>query len=554
MHILRVGFGFAAAIGFVSACSDDPLAVETPSDASAKLDAALGDGSFVDGSFVDGGVVDGNIVDAVVDGGPGVDAADGSIVTPPSYSVGGSVTGLTGSGLILQNNAGNDLPISADGSFTFPAKLVSGAAFAVTIKTQPSTPTQTCTVSGGTGVVASGNVTTVVVNCRADAFVIGGTVTGLVGTGLTLSNGPAADALINANGSYAFSDAVALGQSYDVMVKTRPTAPSQTCTVSNGAGNVASTVTNINVACVTDKFTVGGTVTGLNGETLELQLSGGEAIKVVGDGTFAFSAVESGANYAVTVSGQPPTRECSVSNGTGKLGGSPITTVAVTCAPKILDVGVNVSGLTGGTAVFQNNGGNNLSVSSNGTAYFTTKIASGGTYSITTLTNPPGLYCSAAPASGTVTTSSVVVPVTCSAGTTPPALTASSQTSSGPLGAGGGGGFFTAGVYAETTFARASNASALDININMSDYTSASCGVGTALSWYVIVNGKIVGSYSWPQGSPGGGATRNITKGFTFAHIAPSAGNFTVRFEATSTICKGGGSWNWLPGGTLFLR
>ena len=41
--------------------------------------------------------------------------------TTNNYTVGGTVVGLTGSGLILRNNGGADLAVTASGSFTFPA-------------------------------------------------------------------------------------------------------------------------------------------------------------------------------------------------------------------------------------------------------------------------------------------------------------------------------------------------------------------------------------------------------------------------------------------------
>ena len=38
----------------------------------------------------------------------------------PSFLVGGTVSGLAGSGLVLQNNGANDLSIAADGTFSSP--------------------------------------------------------------------------------------------------------------------------------------------------------------------------------------------------------------------------------------------------------------------------------------------------------------------------------------------------------------------------------------------------------------------------------------------------
>jgi hypothetical protein len=63
-------------------------------------------------------------------------AACGGGCIPPSYSIGGSVSGLTGT-VVLQNNDGNHLPVSASGAFSFSTSVTSGGAYAVTVLTQP---------------------------------------------------------------------------------------------------------------------------------------------------------------------------------------------------------------------------------------------------------------------------------------------------------------------------------------------------------------------------------------------------------------------------------
>ncbi len=79
-----------------------------------------------------------------------------------TYSIGGTVTGLSGT-VVLQNNGGDDLSVSSSGPFTFNTPLAGGATYNVTVKTSPSG--QTCTVSGGSGTVASANVTNIAVAC-----------------------------------------------------------------------------------------------------------------------------------------------------------------------------------------------------------------------------------------------------------------------------------------------------------------------------------------------------------------------------------------------------
>ena len=82
-----------------------------------------------------------------------------------SYSIGGTVAGLSGT-VVLQDNGGDELTVSADGSFTFDTLLGGGAAYDVTVATYPSG--QVCTVADGSGTVAAADVTTVAVSCTAN--------------------------------------------------------------------------------------------------------------------------------------------------------------------------------------------------------------------------------------------------------------------------------------------------------------------------------------------------------------------------------------------------
>src|SRR5262249_26325387 len=97
---------------------------------------------------------------------------------PAAYSGGGGAAGVSGGTVVLQDNGGDDLSVSANGSFAFATKLASGAAYAVTVKTNPAG--QTCTVSAGSGTVAQANVTSVVVSCSNQpppaTYSVGGSV------------------------------------------------------------------------------------------------------------------------------------------------------------------------------------------------------------------------------------------------------------------------------------------------------------------------------------------------------------------------------------------
>jgi hypothetical protein len=257
----------------------------------------------------------------------------GDVAATPPSPLGGTMSGLSGT-VVLQDNGGDNLSVTANGSFTFPTQLASGAAYAVTVKTQPAG--QTCAVSGGTGAIASANVTNVAVACTTNppvTYSVGGTVSGLSGTVVLQDNG--GDNLsVTANGSFTFPTQLASGAAYAVTVKTQPSG--QTCVVSSGNGTVGSAnVTSVAVTCTTNPlvtYSVGGTVSGLSG-TVVLQDNGGDNLALAANGSFAFPAkLTSGSAYSVTVFTQPAGQTCTVTGGSGTIASANVTSVAVTCA------------------------------------------------------------------------------------------------------------------------------------------------------------------------------------------------------------------------------
>jgi alpha-tubulin suppressor-like RCC1 family protein len=236
--------------------------------------------------------------------------------------VGGTLAGLAaGASVVLQNNSGNNLTINANGAFTFTTAVNSGAAYAVTVSTQPAT--QTCSVTNGSG-TASANVTNIAVNCITNSpttFTIGGTVSGLAnGASVVLQNNAGNDLTVSANGNFTFSAPVNSGAAYAVTVLTQPSTPPQTCSVANGSGTASANVTNVAVTCVTGLLGISGTVSGLIGSiVLQNNAAGDQTISA--NGAFSFPAQAVGTAYAVTVLSHPtgPAQNCSVTNGSGTI-------------------------------------------------------------------------------------------------------------------------------------------------------------------------------------------------------------------------------------------
>lgn len=331
----------------------------------------------------------------------------------PTYSIGGSVSGLTGSGLVLQNNSGDDLAVGADGSFTFTTAQANATTYNVTVRTQPSSPSQTCTVTSPSGTVNGANVTSVQVSCTTNSYLVTGTVVGLAGSGLVLQLN-SGNNLVIGNSNFTFPVSVTSGATYDVTVLTQPSSPAQTCAVSNGSGTMGgSNVSNVIVSCVTNVSntprTINVNVSGWSGTGTApvLQLNGGNNLTIA-NGANAFSAtLTDGATYNVTVLTQPtgPTQTCTVANGSGAVSGSDVT-VTATCATNTYAVGGAVSGLSGsGLGLqLQLSGSNNLSVTANGSYTFTAPVADGSPYTVSVHTQPssPSQTCTVANPSGTV--------------------------------------------------------------------------------------------------------------------------------------------------------
>jgi hypothetical protein len=270
-------------------------------------------------------------------GGGGTQTPSPSSPPPASYTIGGTVTGLSGTGLVLQDNTSDSLTLNANGSFTFPSPVTSGTAYNVSILTQPSNPSQSCTVTNGNG-TATANVTTIQVGCTTTTsatYTISGTVSNLSGAGLVLQYNGANNLAITANGNFAFTTAIAGGSTYTVSVLTQPSNPTQSCLVTNGMGTANANVTNVQVTCTTTTgttYTIGGSVSGLSGTGLVLQDNGGNNLSINANGSFTFTAAVS-STYEVTVLTQPsnPSQNCLVANGNGTATAN-VTNVQVTCA------------------------------------------------------------------------------------------------------------------------------------------------------------------------------------------------------------------------------
>jgi uncharacterized delta-60 repeat protein len=93
-------------------------------------------------------------------------------VDPPTFTVGGTVTGLEGHGLVL-DSLGSSTPVDANGPFQLPGTVGDGLLYDVRVVAQPTDPVQICTVTNGFGVINAADVTDIGVACETPIPVAG---------------------------------------------------------------------------------------------------------------------------------------------------------------------------------------------------------------------------------------------------------------------------------------------------------------------------------------------------------------------------------------------
>jgi uncharacterized delta-60 repeat protein len=115
-------------------------------------------------------------------------------------------------------------------------------------------------------------------------FTVGGTVTGLEGEGLELTDFATFLTVHPANGPFTFSQPRPSGSSYDVRITSPASNPMQVCSISNARGTVgAANVTDIAIQCVTPAPEPGLDLTFGSAGKLVAQHEGAAAIALQAD-------------------------------------------------------------------------------------------------------------------------------------------------------------------------------------------------------------------------------------------------------------------------------
>ena len=345
----------------------------------------------------------------------GSDNSGGNSTTPPAgatYTVGGTASGVTNSGLVLSNN-GTTLPVGSGATtFAFTSGLPTGTSYNVMVLSAP--PGLLCAVANGAGTIGTANVTNISVTCSAQSHALGGTISGLNADGLVLANNGSSVTVNSGATQFAFPTLLPAGTPYSVSVQTAPSG--YTCSVANGIGTMGTAdISNVVVTCSTQAYTVGGTINGYT--TSGLVLANGTSRIALPTGATSFTmpvAVANTGSYAITIAAQPVGMSCSIRNGTGTVQNANVTNVAITCSNQSYTLGGTVTGLTV-SGLSLTDGTDTVTVAVNATGFtFPTSLAFGASYTVAVATQPAGLTCTVSGGTGTMPAGNINnVAVTC---------------------------------------------------------------------------------------------------------------------------------------------
>ncbi len=166
-------------------------------------------------------------------------------------------------------------------------------------------------------------------------FPVKGTITGLQYSGMVLTNNGGNDLPVAAGAtSFTFPGAIEYGAAYDVNIKTPPLH--QTCGRNNSTDTAGRQISiNVEITCSLVVRPLGGTITGLTVDGLELNNGSEDRIAPLKDATsYQFrNPIAYGTSYSVTVLKQPPGLRCTVVNAGGEMADFDVANVNVSCVP-----------------------------------------------------------------------------------------------------------------------------------------------------------------------------------------------------------------------------
>ena len=301
------------------------------------------------------------------------------ICTPQVFGLGGNVTGLLDNTNVVLTNGPDSISVS-NGSYTLPTAVAYGSDYNITLASPDGQVCLAASPNTLAGTMPPNALQQVNIVCGLGSYPVGGTISGLVAnTNVTLSNG--VDTIYAGAGPYAFPTLVTYTRPYAVSIIMSPAF--QSCAFASAGTSAgampAGGVSNVDITCTAQAFTLGGGVTGLIGNTPITLVNGNDSI-TASNGIFTFpTAVPYGSDYAIDVT-SPFGQTCvftPAGSGNGTMPAANLRNLSLVCAATQYPLGGTVTGLVSDTHVSLTNGRDSISVT-NGDYVFPTRLVTGG--------------------------------------------------------------------------------------------------------------------------------------------------------------------------------
>ena len=336
-----------------------------------------------------------------------------------TYTVGGTVSGLSGVPLVLRMGTVTLVASSGTSAFKFATGLTSGKPYSVLVAIQP--PGYQCITSNGTGTIGTSNVTNVSVTC-AHTYTVSGTIFGLTSAGLTLKLNAVSKVVTLGSTSFSFATALKSGSNYAITVATQPTG--QICTVNNGSGTIdVANVTNVAVTCSTgssSSSTSSMASSAMSLSSSSVANSSASSVTVSSSSSSSASASSSVASSATSsASSSLSSSLSSAATSTSSMSSSASSSAVSSSSSSSVSYTISgtVTGLASGKTIVLANGSDSKSINNNSSFTFATPVIANGTYSVTVATQPTGQTCLVTNGFGTITANVINVGISCTTNT-----------------------------------------------------------------------------------------------------------------------------------------
>lgn len=146
----------------------------------------------------------------------------------------GQIFGLTKSGLVLENRSNGDtkeIPAYSS-TFIMDKRVDNDESFDIQVKTQPTGAV--CTPRFNRGRTGAYSIQSIEINCVTNTYQLGGTISGLTGTGLVLINGDDQLTVTPGATTFVMPKKVPDGSPYGLIIFAQPAG--QTCAITSGSG------------------------------------------------------------------------------------------------------------------------------------------------------------------------------------------------------------------------------------------------------------------------------------------------------------------------------